>query len=290
MSKLCFAAIAVVLAAMLSTSSASAGDTWLFTYPLDDYYTLYCNFQCHVEGNRPGGSDYTCPEGTAVIAAEDGTVSVGWDPDGYGNYITIGHSYGYQTLYGHLSAVYVQNGQFIAQGSVIGVSGHTGYVIGNPGDHLHFEVRQNGTPVDPYNGNHWLWTNSPPQLYSELSYAGTYVGKSHSSTLVFTPGSTVNCWIDFRCTPPFYWSSSTSSSHYVALHSVASNWTDMEDSPVITGTSIVCLTMMVALQIRMGWLDSVLPSQHRARQERICCAQEYIVHIRPASSPVQGLT
>ncbi|MFA5135374.1 MAG: peptidoglycan DD-metalloendopeptidase family protein [Patescibacteria group bacterium] len=219
----------------------NAGDTWLFSFPLNSWYEPNCDFNCHVndpEFPRPGGNDYPCGLGTAVLAAEDGQVTfAGWNPNGYGNLVKIQHDNGYETYYAHCSELYVSAGQYVTQGSLIAASGNTGWVIGDPGYHLHFEVRQNGTPIDPYNTSHWLWATSPPTLYSELSYSGTYVGKSHSSTLVLLPGSTVNCWIDFRCNPPLYWSSNGNSSHYVALHSVANNWTDMENSPVIAGSS-----------------------------------------------------
>ena len=222
--------LAAVIVAMVSASSVVAGDTWLFTYPLAEYFDISCNYTCYKNHNA---YDYDCGTGDAIKAAEDGIATVGWDKDGYGNFITISHSYGYETIYAHLNVVYIQNGQYVAQGSTIGASGCTGDCTG---DHLHFEVRQNGTPVDPYNGNKWLWVTNPPQLYSELSYSGTYLSKSHNSTLELLPGTSVDCWINFRCNPPFYWSNDPNSSHYVALHSVASNWTDMEDSPVIAGT------------------------------------------------------
>ncbi|MDD5715221.1 MAG: VCBS repeat domain-containing M23 family metallopeptidase, partial [Patescibacteria group bacterium] len=234
MHKINLTACVVQLIVLLTSSSVFAGDTWLFSYPLAEEFSITCPFGCYA-GHT--GTDYGAGLGDHVLAAEDGIVSIGWDEDGFGNFVTLSHNYSYQTIYAHLSEILVSNGQFVAQGSIIGKAGNTGWVIGDPGYHLHFEVRQNGTPVDPYNTNHWLWCTSPPQLYSQLSYSGTYVGKSHGSTLVLTPGSTANCWIDFRCNPPFYWSCDENSSHYVALHSVASNWTDMEDSPVIAGTS-----------------------------------------------------
>ncbi|MFA6098237.1 MAG: peptidoglycan DD-metalloendopeptidase family protein [Patescibacteria group bacterium] len=225
-----------VLVVILLSVTAIAGDTWLLTFPLDVQPDSWpCNFQCH--DNRPGGNDYSCNTGTNVLAAEDGYVHIHDDPDGYGTYLTEDIAY-YQLYYGHLSEVLVNEGQFVTQGSVIAKSGSTGW---STGPHLHFEVRSSNMPIDPYNINHWLWVSPPPfnpvTLYSQLAYSGTCVGKSHSNTLVLLPGSSAECWIDFKCNPPFYWSSNGNSSHYVALHSVASNWTDMEDSPVITGTT-----------------------------------------------------
>ena len=64
---------------------------------------------------------------------------------GYGNIIVIAHSNGLATAYGHLSAIYVGSGS-VSQGQSIGAVGSTGNSTGN---HLHFEVRVNGSPVDP---------------------------------------------------------------------------------------------------------------------------------------------
>lgn len=91
------------------------------------------------------GVDYGAPIGTPVYAAADGTVIVSKfrtlsDPwfGGYGNYIVIEHSNGTQTLYGHLSAVYVAVGAHVDQKQPIGEVGSTGK---STGPHLHFEVR-----------------------------------------------------------------------------------------------------------------------------------------------------
>lgn len=91
------------------------------------------------------GVDYGAPIGTPVYAAADGTVIVSkfrtlTDPwfGGYGNYVVIEHSNGTQTLYGHMSAVYVAVGARVDKGLPIGEVGSTGK---STGPHLHFEVR-----------------------------------------------------------------------------------------------------------------------------------------------------
>lgn len=85
--------------------------------------------------------DIAAPVGTSVYASAAGTVTVargfGWN-GGYGNYIVISHPNGTQTLYAHLSSVAVQQGAYVTQGQVIGLSGNTGK---STGAHLHFEVR-----------------------------------------------------------------------------------------------------------------------------------------------------
>jgi murein DD-endopeptidase MepM/ murein hydrolase activator NlpD len=82
-----------------------------------------------------------------VGAAGRGTVvSAGWNSGGYGNLIVIQHRLGFQTWYAHLSAVHVRAGQGVGGGTRIGSVGSTG---ASTGPHLHFEVRHNGTPINP---------------------------------------------------------------------------------------------------------------------------------------------
>ena len=92
--------------------------------------------------------DWATPTGTAIWASSGGTVSVaGWQ-SGYGYVVYINHPDGKQTRYGHLSKILVSTGQKVKQGQKIALSGNTGR---STGPHLHFELRVNGTPVNPYN-------------------------------------------------------------------------------------------------------------------------------------------
>ena len=95
------------------------------------------------------GTDIACAEGTPILAAADGTVTVanGLDSWGgsYGYYIQIDHGGGLETLYAHCSSICVTTGQQVQAGQVIGYVGHTGRVTGS---HLHLETRTNGTRVD----------------------------------------------------------------------------------------------------------------------------------------------
>lgn len=92
------------------------------------------------------GVDWAVPTGTSVCASSGGTVTkAGWG-SGYGYVVYIDHPDGRQTRYGHLSRVLVSVGQKVNRGDRIALSGNTGV---STGPHLHFEMRINGTPVNP---------------------------------------------------------------------------------------------------------------------------------------------
>lgn len=94
------------------------------------------------------GVDWATPIGTPVVASNTGTVvTAGW-VSGYGYAVYINHSDGRQTRYGHLSKVLVKVGQTVTQGQQIALSGNTGR---STGPHVHFEIRINGTAVNPLN-------------------------------------------------------------------------------------------------------------------------------------------
>jgi len=94
------------------------------------------------------GVDFAVPTGTPVMAAGGGTINfMGW-ANGYGNFVVINHSDGYATAYGHLSrfAAGMKRGNKVHQGEVFAYSGMTGLATG---PHLHYEIRVNGTQVNP---------------------------------------------------------------------------------------------------------------------------------------------
>ncbi len=92
------------------------------------------------------GVDWSVPKGTTVVASSGGAVTkAGWG-SGYGYVIYIQHPDGRETRYGHLSKVLVSAGQTVKQGQKIALSGNTGR---STGPHLHFEIRINGTAVNP---------------------------------------------------------------------------------------------------------------------------------------------
>ncbi len=81
------------------------------------------------------------------MAADGGTVIYAEWMGGYGNAVIIDHGGGITTLYGHNDSLVVSVGQQVSKGQQIAICGSTGY---STGPHCHFEVRQNGEPVDPY--------------------------------------------------------------------------------------------------------------------------------------------
>ncbi len=93
------------------------------------------------------GIDIGASYGTDILASADGVVtSVTYNEGGYGWYIVVYHGDGISTLYAHCSSIIASVGETVKQGQVIALVGSTG---ASTGPHIHFEVRENGTPVDP---------------------------------------------------------------------------------------------------------------------------------------------
>ena len=93
------------------------------------------------------GIDFPSPQGTPVMAAESGTVTtVLYSNKSYGNRVIIDHGNGISTLYGHNSSISVSLGQKVSKGQTIAGVGSTGRSTGN---HVHFEIRINGKPINP---------------------------------------------------------------------------------------------------------------------------------------------
>ncbi len=92
------------------------------------------------------GIDLAVDEGVPVKATADGKVIFAGVAGGYGKLVKIDHGNGIETRYAHNSALKVREGQFVRRGEVIALAGHTGL---STGDHLHYEVRVGGKPVNP---------------------------------------------------------------------------------------------------------------------------------------------
>ena len=132
--------------------------TWVgignFIWPLPINGTITSGFGYRVdpftgEQRFHGGVDIAAPEGTPIIAADGGTVTVANGSDswggGYGYYVKIDHGNEYETLYGHCLSICVVAGQSVQRGEVIAYVGSTGNSTGN---HLHFEIIINGNKTD----------------------------------------------------------------------------------------------------------------------------------------------
>ena len=121
--------------------------------PLKASYVLSSPFgyRIHpISGKRQlhTGADMATPEGTNIYAAESGVVLIAQWWSGYGNCVVIDHGGGLWTVYGHIrnGGIQVEKGQTVKRGQFIAEVGSTGNSTGN---HLHFEVRKDGTPVNP---------------------------------------------------------------------------------------------------------------------------------------------
>jgi len=122
-----------------AASPSAAGFIWPVSGPITSPFGMRW-------GTLHPGIDIGVPTGTPIHAAAAGTVIYcGWE-EGYGNLVVIDHHNGLATAYAHQSRIAVSCGANVAQGDVIGYSGCTGFCTG---PHVHFEVRVNGTPVDP---------------------------------------------------------------------------------------------------------------------------------------------
>lgn len=102
------------------------------------------------------GLDIQAPYGTPVLATADGEVTFSGRDTEYGGLVIIDHGRDTDTMYAHLSALYVREGQLIRRGTPIGAVGNSGRATGT---HLHYEVRVNGAPVDP-SGYLQNWTGA----------------------------------------------------------------------------------------------------------------------------------
>ena len=138
--------IAAELAATQSTGGDSPG---IIGWPINAPVGSGFGYRVHpIFGTKKlhTGIDLSAGAGTAIKAAESGTVIMARTWGGYGRTVVIDHGGGLSTLYAHQSSILVSEGQPVARGDVIGYVGCTGYCTG---PHLHFETREWGTPVDP---------------------------------------------------------------------------------------------------------------------------------------------
>ncbi|MCR5694714.1 MAG: peptidoglycan DD-metalloendopeptidase family protein [Clostridia bacterium] len=124
---------------------------WNFCWPIEHYTAFTGKFGYRIHPitkvwQLHSGVDLSAAKGTKIYAAQSGTVTMARSYAAYGLCVIIDHGDGLQTVYGHCSKLLVTEGQTVTRGQNIALVGMTG---GATGPHLHFEVRENGKPVDP---------------------------------------------------------------------------------------------------------------------------------------------
>ena len=137
------------LASQIANVPSESGFLW----PLPGRYnlsSLYGSRKHPVTGkaNNHTGIDVPAPSGTSILACKSGVGTTSTYNNSYGNYVVVSHSDGTSTLYAHMSRRNASKGQTVSQGQVIGYVGTTGSSTGN---HLHLEIRVNGSRRDPIN-------------------------------------------------------------------------------------------------------------------------------------------
>lgn len=137
------------LASQIANVPSESGFLW----PLPGRYnlsSLYGSRKHPVTGkaNNHTGIDVPAPSSTSILACKSGVVTTSTYNNSYGNYVVVSHSDGTSTLYAHMSRRNASKGQTVSQGQVIGYVGTTGSSTGN---HLHLEIRVNGSRRDPIN-------------------------------------------------------------------------------------------------------------------------------------------
>lgn len=127
--------------------AAAVAGTVPSRFPIDAKYFVTRGVGSGAEyGATHPGLDVAVASGTEVRAAGGGSVVEVSETAEYGRMVRLAHPDGYETLYGHLSEVRVRQGERVAPGATLGLSGNTGR---STAPHLHFELRKNGTAVDP---------------------------------------------------------------------------------------------------------------------------------------------
>lgn len=140
------------LAAQITKVASESGYLWPLPASYNTLSSLFAGRIHPITGKKHNhtGIDIPAPAGTSIYAAKSGVVTTSVLGSGsawsYGNYVVVSHSDGTSTLYAHMSRRNVTEGQTVKQGDVVGYVGTTGSSTGN---HLHFEVRVNGTRTNP---------------------------------------------------------------------------------------------------------------------------------------------
>ena len=137
------------------------GNVGVWGWPTLPSYTITSHFS-YRWGKMHEGIDIVSSFNSPIFAANNGTVEVARSdkPWPNGNYVIINHNNGFYSIYAHMNTVTVVPGQVVTMGQQVGTMGHTGYVVGNPGTHLHFGI----SIGFPYRGTY--------QFYNPLDFYG----------------------------------------------------------------------------------------------------------------------
>lgn len=115
------------------------------------------------------GIDLAGPVGLNIYASGGGTVKVAeYNRHGYGKEVIIDHGFGYESIYAHLDDILVKKGQKVERGELVGTMGNTGR---STGPHLHYEIRKDGSPVNPM---YFFFENLSPEEYREIVVLNSY--------------------------------------------------------------------------------------------------------------------
>jgi murein DD-endopeptidase MepM/ murein hydrolase activator NlpD len=132
-----------------SGSAIKGTGTWQWPVPSSSVISSPFGYRLHpIYGDMRfhSGIDISASSGSTIVAADSGTVVTAVYSSSYGNYVVISHGNNTTSLYAHMSSMAVTSGQKVTKGQTIGYVGSTGW---STGPHCHFEVKVNGTLVDP---------------------------------------------------------------------------------------------------------------------------------------------
>ena len=120
------------------------------------------------------GMDFTAKVGTPIYATGDGRVTFAdYSTNGYGMHVIVDHGFDYHTLYAHMSALKVKNGQRVQRGDLLGLVGNSGL---SSGPHLHYEVHKGSEAVDPAN---YYFNDLTPEEYTRVLELSGNAGQSY---------------------------------------------------------------------------------------------------------------
>lgn len=138
--------LTVIIEEQIKRKSSTFNGVYFSVKPVSGVITSRFGAEESIRDHTHKGIDISAPNGTPIKAAAEGKVTYSGSMGGYGNLIILTHENNIQTYYAHCSRLYVSVGEEVEAGDTIASVGSTGYSTGN---HLHFEIRQNGAQINP---------------------------------------------------------------------------------------------------------------------------------------------